>query len=119
VKFRFRPRATSPAGTNTRHPFYTRHPSNRLVKVVEDTDGDGTRESSDEVLAEKATAKKTGTYDRPVGSGGQRVLTKSTVRPVVSGHMGAHRNLPDATKSALGRKEMVEAVGIEPTSGCL
>jgi len=71
---------------------------------------------------QKAAAVRTGTYDTPRSAAeatGEKVLPRSTVRPVVSGHTGARSTPPDATKNAFKRKEMVEAVGIEPTSGCL
>jgi integrase len=71
---------------------------------------------------QKVVAVRTGTYDRPRSAAqatGEKVLPRTTVRPVVSGHMGAHSNPPDGTKNADADIEMVEAVGIEPTSGCL
>ena len=71
---------------------------------------------------QKAAAVRTGTYDTPRSAAeatGEKVLPRSTVRPVVSGHTGARSTPTDATKNAFKRKEMVEAVGIEPTSGCL
>lgn len=61
--------------------------------------------------AEQVAVKKTGTYDRPVGSGGRKVLTKSTTFPVLSGHTQAHTGAaagPDASKNADVDIEMVE-----------
>ncbi|MGB2937649.1 MAG: tyrosine-type recombinase/integrase [Phycisphaerae bacterium] len=71
---------------------------------------------------EAASGVRTGTYDVPLSSpktDARKVLPKSTVRPVVLGHTQAHSNPSHDHGNAYRRKEMVEAVGIEPTSGCL
>jgi len=71
---------------------------------------------------EAAAGVRTGTYDAPLSfpkTDARKVLPKSMVRPVVLGHTQAHSNPSHGHGNAYRRKEMVEAVGIEPTSGCL
>jgi len=74
--------------------------------------------------APQATAAlRTGTDDAPADiSTKPKVLPKSTRSTGSLGHTWAHSDRatgPDAIKKAVGDIEMVEAVGIEPTSGCL
>lgn len=71
---------------------------------------------------EAAAALLTGTDGRPADiSTMPKVLPKSTTPAGSRGHTWAHSGGttgPDATENAVGDMEMVEAVGIEPTSGC-
>jgi len=67
-------------------------------------------------------ARLTGTHGKPADiSTRPKVLPKSTTSPGAHGHSWAQsgrRNGPGAGKNADRDVEMVEAVGIEPTSGC-
>ena len=71
---------------------------------------------------EAAAALRTGTDDRPVApEPTPKVWPKSTEQADSGGHTIAHSDKsigPGASENASGDSVMVEAVGIEPTSGC-
>ncbi len=73
--------------------------------------------------SEAAAALLTGTDGAPADTSTRpKVLPKSTTPRGLRGHFQAQtggRTGPDASKKADIDIEMVEAVGIEPTSGCL
>jgi len=73
--------------------------------------------------AQRQALRRTGSDDRPPSGGESIALNRASQRPggstwVHLGEKGEVRNRVGASKNADVDVEMVEAVGIEPTSGC-